>query len=185
MDKIVFLYGSGRDASTRAARRSVFPRETQIRLGPWTIRPARRVAVEFTRLLPYSEELLEKILHGVIQVQRADTAVISAEELRTAILGAPSMAAPPTPPPAAPSQAANSPSHDSEPSEATPVVEAPVEEPTEEPAPAEAPRREAPENWRELTAKELLAFCGEKGIPTTKTTQRALTAAIEAWLGGE
>lgn len=81
MDKIVYLYGSARDASTRAIRRTNFPREMQIRIGQWVIRPSRRTAVDFARLAPYAAELLSKVQSGVIQVQRADTSLLSAEEL--------------------------------------------------------------------------------------------------------
>lgn len=84
MDKIVYLYGSARDAATRAIRRNVFPREIQVRLGPWIVRPARRVAVDFVRLAPFAAELISKIQSGVVQVQRPDSSVISIEELTSA-----------------------------------------------------------------------------------------------------
>lgn len=91
MDKIVYLYGSARDASTREVRRSHFPREMQIRIGPWIIRPSRRTAVDFERLAPYAADLLSKVQSGVIQVQRADTSILSVEEISA---GFKSLAAP-------------------------------------------------------------------------------------------
>lgn len=81
MDKIIYLYGSGRDSSTRALRRNVFPREKQIRLGPWIIRPSRRVAVEALRVVPHITELQRKVAEGVIRVERADSTVIDIEAL--------------------------------------------------------------------------------------------------------
>lgn len=82
MDKIVYLYGSARDASTRSIRRNVFPRgEMQVRIGMWTVRPSRRVAVNFARLAPYRADLITKVTNGVVQVQRADTTEISLTEI--------------------------------------------------------------------------------------------------------
>ena len=81
MDKIVYLYGSARDSATRALRRGTFPREMQIRVGPWVIRPSRRVAVEFVRMVPHMVEILAKMSVGTIQAQRLDSALISKEEL--------------------------------------------------------------------------------------------------------
>ena len=203
MDKIVYLYGSARDASTRALRRSSYPRgEMQVRIGPWLIRPARRMAVDTARLLPYAEDLLKKVSAGLIQVQRADSTAISVEAVRAwatpvapvvapaAVVAAPVAAPAPEPVVVA---APEEPPAVEKPPAAEPVeaVAEPVVEP--EPTPeVEAPAAEAdgsraallPEDWRQFTAKDLQALCAEHGIPLTKTTKTAAVAAIESWIGG-
>ncbi len=82
MDKIVYLFGSARDAATRVLRRGNFPREMVVRLGEWTIRPSRRTAVEFVRLAPYATDLMTKVQNGVLKVQKLDLSDVSLEELR-------------------------------------------------------------------------------------------------------
>lgn len=84
MDKIVYLYGSARDAETRALRHAAKPRQMVFRLGPWTVRPSRRVAIEFPRLAPHKDELLHKISQGILQLQSGDGAVFSIVEINAA-----------------------------------------------------------------------------------------------------
>lgn len=84
MDKIVYVYGSARDAATRVARRGAVPRQQQVRLGPWIIRPARRTAVDFVQLAKYEREVLEKVRVGLIQIQNGDEVIYSIEELTAA-----------------------------------------------------------------------------------------------------
>lgn len=84
MDKIVYIYGSARDASTRALRRGALPRESRTRVGPWLIRPSRRTAVDFVQLAKYEREVLEKCRIGRIQIQNGDTEVFSIEVLQQA-----------------------------------------------------------------------------------------------------
>lgn len=203
MDKIVYLYGSARDARTRTLRRYSYPRgEMQVRIGPWLVRPARRMAVETTRILPYVEDLLKKVSAGLLQVQRADTSVISPEEVRSWAAPEAKIVAEVPPPPPVESVVA-----------AVEVVVAPVEEPApvsepepvvepegvaaaeiadepatveEAPAAEEGSSRESllPADWRQFTAKDLQALCAEHSIALTKTTKSAAVAAIESWIGG-
>lgn len=203
MDKIVYLYGSARDASTRALRRTSYPRgEMQVRVGPWLVRPARRIAVHTSRLLPFAEDLLKKISAGVVQVQRADSSVVPLEEVRgwtAPSAPAPVTAAPestPAPEPVAvatPAPVVEEPvvaeiAAPAEEPAAEPVVEAPAEEPAtlpDPPAEIQAPRESLlPEDWRQFTAKDLQALCTEHNIPLAKTTKSGAVAAIESWIGG-
>lgn len=87
MEKTVYLYGSARNAATRALRRAAVPREMQIRVGPWIVRPSRRVSVEFLQLAKFEREVLEKVTNGTIQVQNGDTVVYSIEQLKNAFAG--------------------------------------------------------------------------------------------------
>lgn len=84
MDKIVYVYGSARDASTRQLRRSALPREMVVRIGLWTIRPSRTTAIEFARLAPHETEILHKMSTGLIKLQNGDGADYSIEEVRAA-----------------------------------------------------------------------------------------------------
>jgi len=81
----VNLFGSGRDISTRAVRRANHSRELQIRIGPWVIRPARRVAVAPLRLEEYLEVLGAKVADGVIVVQAPDLTPMSMDALKALI----------------------------------------------------------------------------------------------------
>ena len=197
MDKIVYLYGSARDAKTRALRRYSYPRgEMQVRIGPWLVRPARRMAVETARVLPYVEDLLKKVSAGLIQIQRADTSAISPEEVRSWV--APKAVvvadAPVEPVVAAVVEAAPAVEEPvAVPAQEEPAAEEPVAEElsAEEPvadlaSPEEAPSRESllPSDWRQFTAKDLQALCAEHSISLTKTTKSAAVAAIESWIGG-
>lgn len=84
MEKIVYIYGSARNAATRALRRGALPREMQIRLGPWTIRPSRRTAVDFTALAKFERETIEKVSTGVVQIQNGAQAPYTIDELKEA-----------------------------------------------------------------------------------------------------
>ena len=197
MDKIVYLYGSARDARTRTLRRYSYPRgEMQVRIGPWLVRPARRMAVETARVLPYVEDLLKKVSAGLIQIQRADTSAISADEVRSWVApAAPVVAAPVAAPEPVVEVSAPEPVVVAEVVVETPapvVVEAAPEEPVSEPATLPDPPAEIqasresllPEDWRQFTAKDLQALCAEHSISLTKTTKSAAVAAIESWTGG-
>ncbi len=82
MEKIVYVYGSARDAATRALRRAALPRSMQVRIGQWVIRPARRTAVQTAELAKYETDVIDKVTRGLIQVQRGDTSPYSIEEIR-------------------------------------------------------------------------------------------------------
>lgn len=82
MEKIVYVYGSGRDASTRSVRRASTPRQTLVRLGPWIIRPARRTPVQFVQLSKYEADVLAKVRQGIIQIQNGDTVVYTVDQLK-------------------------------------------------------------------------------------------------------
>jgi len=84
MDKIVYLYGSGRDSETRTLRHAAKPRQMVFRLGPWTVRPARSVPVEFPRLAPHKDELLHKISQGILQLRSGDDNVYTVVEINEA-----------------------------------------------------------------------------------------------------
>lgn len=86
-NKILYLYGTGRDASTRTARRGNFPRETAPRVGPWVVRPARAVAVQIEQLAAYRDVVIEKVEHGTVRVQTADGTPLSIEEIRATLGG--------------------------------------------------------------------------------------------------
>lgn len=81
MDETLFLYGTGRSAETRQQRRTHFPREQQARVGPWIVRPARRVAVRRAQLAKFVDELCDKITRGTVQVQRGDGTVIPLQDV--------------------------------------------------------------------------------------------------------
>lgn len=194
MDKIVYLYGSARDSATRAIRRTHFPREMQVRIGQWVIRPSRRTAVDFAHLGPFAAELLSKVQSGVVQVQRADTTLLSTEELvagfrelngEKAPVAAPAASEAPVAPLAPPPPAPPPP----EP-EAEPEVPAVLEHRETDPAPPsdeESPSRESqlPDGWRMLTNRELTSLCTDFGIPMPETvTKKNIIAAVESWLGG-
>lgn len=83
MEKIVYVYGSARNSATRAARRAALPREMQVRLGPWIIRPARRTPVDTDQLAKYEREVIEKVTNGLIQVQNGATVPYSIEAIRS------------------------------------------------------------------------------------------------------
>lgn len=87
MDKIVYIYGSGRSASTREARRVARSRSLRIYLGPWTIRPARRTPVPFAELAKYEREVLHKVQEGSIQIENSEQIAYSMEELQAAFSG--------------------------------------------------------------------------------------------------
>jgi hypothetical protein len=207
MDKIIYLYGSARDAGTRALRRGVYPREKQIRLGPWVIRPSRRVAVETVRVAPHIVELERKVREGALIVQRADSTVIdiqelvahctatppssgaaleAAREVMAAIIDTEPMVFPgagdPTAVPAVLTEPAAEPAEVVAEATAVTAEEVPAVEGVIVLAPE---TRSMPEGWEALTAKELAAVCTEKGIASAKTTKTALVAAVTAWLGGE
>ena len=205
MDKIVYLYGSARDARTRTLRRYSYPRgEMQVRIGPWLVRPARRMAVETTRILPYVEDLLKKVSAGLLQVQRADTSVISPEEVRSWTAPEAKIVADVPPPPpvesavaaveaaVAPAEEPSAPALEPEPvgveapAEPEPVAAEPEAAAEEAPVAEEGPSRESllPSDWRQFTAKDLQSLCAEHGITLTKTTKSAAVAAIESWIGG-
>jgi len=84
MEKIVYIYGSARNSATRALRRGSLPREMQVRLGPWTVRPSRRFAVDFTALAKFEREVLEKVTNGVVQIQNGAQAPYTLDELKEA-----------------------------------------------------------------------------------------------------
>ncbi len=81
MEKTVYIYGSARDAATRALRRAAVPRQMQVRLGPWIIRPSRRTPVELAQLVKYEADCLAKMSQGLIQVQSGDGAVFTEEQV--------------------------------------------------------------------------------------------------------
>lgn len=83
--KHVFLFGSGRDVSTRSIRQANHSRELQIRIGPWIIRPARRISVAPLRLEEYLEILEQKVNAGVIIVQSPDLTAMPMAKLRELI----------------------------------------------------------------------------------------------------
>lgn len=83
--KHVFLFGSGRDVSTRSIRQANHSRELQIRVGPWIIRPARRISVAPLRLEEYLEILEQKVNAGVIIVQSPDLTAMPMAKLRELI----------------------------------------------------------------------------------------------------
>lgn len=97
MEKTLYLYGSARNSATRALRRATLPREMQIRVGPWIVRPSRRVAVQDVELVKYEREVIEKVEKGVVQVQAGDTTPYSIAELRAGFEALRSVPGAPTP----------------------------------------------------------------------------------------
>lgn len=201
MDKIVYLYGSARDSATRALRRGTFPREMQIRVGPWVVRPSRRVAVEFARMIPHMTDVLAKVKVGAIQVQRLDSSLIpNADLLQACEAAKPTTAVVvetlPLPPvvvlSAAPTVVvieevvvpvatpAIVPEPTPEPVVVEPIPEAPI------PADAEvspAVEKTLPYEWRSQTNRELISLCTDNGVKVPeKITKASLIQALESWL---
>lgn len=96
-ESIVYLYGSARDASTRAQRR--IERIDQgrrdnstLRVGPnggWLIRPNRRVSVRLVDLLRYRDTLVGPLSRGYLQVQNESGRVLDWKQLFETPLPAP------------------------------------------------------------------------------------------------
>lgn len=64
-----FLYGSGRDAATRATRRTRFPREINSRIGPYVVRAGKSYGpLTAAQLAGYERPVIEKVTNGTVQV---------------------------------------------------------------------------------------------------------------------
>lgn len=82
MEDTVYIKGTARDAATRALRRAALPRTMLVRIGPWTIRPAKRTPVRVAALASFEADVIVKVTQGLVQVQRGDTTPFSITELR-------------------------------------------------------------------------------------------------------
>lgn len=80
MDNILYLYGTGRAVETRTERRGAYPREQQVRIGQWIIRPTRRVAVRREDLAKHLVELRTKATNGTVQLQLQDGTPVALED---------------------------------------------------------------------------------------------------------
>jgi hypothetical protein len=92
-DKNYFLYGSGRDASTRSVRRRTFPREITPRVGPFIVRPGKSYGpLTAEQLAGYERQVIEKVQAGTVQVYLGNDRLLALGDLQklfSAIRGTP------------------------------------------------------------------------------------------------
>lgn len=81
------LYGSGRDARTRDARRADRFRKKSPRIGEVSIRPGRRVEVGLGFVRAHFEEIVGHIRRGALRVESSSDRFVDPEELRAIIEG--------------------------------------------------------------------------------------------------
>jgi len=196
MDKF-YLYGSGRDASTRVLRK-INPGKNarQVRLGNIVVRPGRRVLVTAAFLEEHASAITAQVAAGYLVVEtKPGVRFVKAPDTATDVIaslgdgegsadtggGTDEGTSEPT------GEAA--PEGDAPPAaEATPSAPAPEAEvtPTEpEATTGGAPTGEKeplPEGWETFVKKDLLALMETYGIKVPEnTTNPSLLAAIREW----
>ena len=154
----IFLVGTMLDARTRGLRRGVRGMDQrQCRIGPYLVRPTRRVEIHLNDALRYGDEILDKMSKGLVAVYHGDVCAKPEDfakwvKAHTEEPKEPEEAGghetpsdPPSqaeePPTEAPTEPETAPEAEPEP-EAAPepeVVEAPAEEPEPEVAPEPEP----------------------------------------------